>query len=378
MESTSARNNVHNIHLKTLWKQQMENLKRYSPRQILYSILSSLVFAMLQGLVLFQSTHQLESIFVVLGLGYGVYMGFAIGLWRWIVVTGTGELHFSKSIYLTAWLYSAFNMFSVAIMAFFSLSISLLLIRMARFPPGAIGFLRGGILVLYALWAFLCAIFVPRRAFRPDAVKRGLEWNIKWAIGIPVFFTAFGITAGLGLNIKALNESLIILAGLFLTIAFVLTSLWAPTFSLLIVLARGGIPLPRDTSYADMHIEGRQEALSQEQRLLRDISRWLEPQENLCGFTIGRHRHSVNIVLILTHKYLRLASVEGGKNIPLSEIRQIEWLGLQSRLKVKMAAPESTVVFTIWGKEWKARAKALVEEWKKNCNASQKLGKSRG
>jgi hypothetical protein len=145
-----------------------------------------------------------------------------------------------------------------------------------------------------------------------------------------------------------------------------LTSLWVSAISLLIILACNGIPKSQEISSAlDLPQDGDYQMLTQQQRLLHNIYNWLEPQEKLYEFTIGHYRGmSSGIMLVLTSKYLRLASMEGGRNFPLHEIQNIEWAGLWARIKIYTVTSGQPLIFLVWGKEWKKRAKKIAEDWK--------------
>ncbi len=351
-----------NNNLESLWKMQKGGVVFRRPRQMLSNILVVLVFAVLQSLVLFQRMHQCAAVLATSGLGYGVYVGFATGVLGWALVAKYRKGHSDRSAYLSSWLYRAFDMFSVATMAFFSLSIALLSVEMA-----GLGSIVTGILLLYALWVLLCSVFAAYQVLRPRPAKARLRWEVRWAIATPIFFVVLGVMVVPMLHQSgSVNQSLVILSGLFLIISFVLILFWVPMFVFLVILACGGIPPSQEVGHGDVVERRDKQVFPGEQDLLRDISGWLEPHEKMYRFTVGRYQGtSVNIVLVLTNKYIRLASVEGGKNIPLSEVRRIEWLNIQSCLRINIAPSGAALNFMIWGKEWKKRAKEIAEEWRK-------------
>lgn len=89
----------------------------------------------------------------------------------------------------------------------------------------------------------------------------------------------------------------------------------------------------------------------------------LEPGEQLISYTAGIFGTSTSQTLIvLTSKQIRVAATAGGPNIAFSNIRSVSWASAWARLNIDLKSPRKRLVFSIYGADWKQRAKDLAEK----------------
>lgn len=96
----------------------------------------------------------------------------------------------------------------------------------------------------------------------------------------------------------------------------------------------------------------------------------LEEGELLEAYTLGIQQESpYHTAVALTSRRLRIASPTGGRNIEFDNLRSIRWSGLWARLNIETAAPRKRIVISVFGREWKDKARALAESARRRIPA---------
>lgn len=332
--------------LKAMWEKKIAYFPYRSPLHIFTGLLVLLIFIGLQFIVCFTNNLNCHSIFAREEMVYGIYISFGLGIHLWLVWDKKDQRPGLK-----LWLYSAFDTGLMVLSSLFSLNLAFLILEITGLAFRLI-FIKTIVLVLYLSLMLLCIL---RRSLgnRLEKAKAGQE--IKWAIIISVFVIAFLLTTSVNSDTNEPRKGFIFLSGLFLMVSLILTPLWITGFLSLIMIASVGLPQKKDLSYF----------FDEERALLQDIYGWLEPEEKLYEFTIGLHQITqLRFMIVLTSRYIRLSSAEGGNNIHLEKIQNICWSKFRAQVRIYTFLDDSPFVFLIWGSKWKARAKNIVEAWK--------------
>lgn len=353
--------------LKLAWKKQVEILTHRRPTWILSIAGALAIFVIMRGLV-YLNAHNLSAFFdrkyIVAG---ATYVGVAAGLYGWLMVRSDGK-YWQKF-----WLYSAFDMVSLALMSLVALDSALRILGTTGLPFWVLTTTKTGIFIFYVFLILFSTTLAAWRLSKNLDMKTGLA-AVKWAIAAPIFSTIAGSIMESFFSPDEIKLGVIALAALFLTLSFVLTSLWSPgTFSLALLLCYR-IPQNQEVeAMTETHTGDAHSSSDEHERLLQEIHNWLEPQENLLAFTIGyygRLASGINVILALTSKYLRIGSLKGGNNIPLQQIQNIEWSVIHSRIRILTTSSKRPLTFFIFGKTWKECAINLVDAWRQRSEGS--------
>ena len=350
--------------IEVLWQKQLKSLSVRSPRRVLLISGVPLLFIIIQFLAFSFGRFKVGFNSLPVCVEYVVYM--VTGLFVWMCVSEHKLLPCAhQNLRLKAWLYSVFDMATLAFVSLLTLEISFLFLEGVGFWSKALGIIKVSISVLCLLVILVSIVSFAHRSSKNHAVKAGLPGGIKLAMAIPLFLAVFGFTGGAHFSqYGEFRRDWVLLSGLFLMLSFILASLWSQAFFALAIMFNGIFRDGGDKETEELRTENKKPQFEKREALLREIYNWLEPQERLIEFVVGYYtRASSGVVLVLTDKYLRISSVEGGRNVPLEEIRIIDWSDLHAQIRVFTVFSKHPLVFSIWGKERKRRARRLAEMW---------------
>lgn len=355
-------------HLELFWTRQSKVLIARRPSWILSTSFVVTIFAALHILIsvgvryqvgiLLSTANTYTNYWVWL---WGIYTFSSVGLYIWMSVAERKWGNIPEKVGQRVWLYSAFDMFSMAFVSLIVLDTLFDAFAVAD-TTSFLVVTKDVILILYILLVMLSLVLTILRLGSQQPAKPGLPLEIRLAIAIPVFVTAFSIM-GNSFLLEPAQTEVMILAGLLLVPSFVLVPIFVSGVVHVIMLKVYKIykKIPSDLQFS-----------SEQQTWLQEISGWLEPGEAIVEFTIGYMKKGwsrLDTVLVLTDKYIRVGSTKGGINIPRQDVQKVEWSEFHSQIRVFAGISKGPITLSVFGKTWKEHARNLQEAWKSNLNS---------
>lgn len=358
-------------HLELFWTRQLKILITRRPAWILSISFVVTIFAALHILISVGTRYQLgilpatANTYTNNGIClWGIYIFSSVGLFVWMSVVEKEWRNVPEKLGQMAWLYSAFDIVSMTFVSLIVLDTIFYILVVAKITPSFLEGVKNIILLLYMLFTMLSCILTILRLLSQQSskAKAGLSLEMRLAIAIPVFLTAFGVLGNSFLPEPAESE-VMILAGLLLVVAFVLVPVFSSGIVYVIALKVYKIyrEFPGDMQFSD-----------EQQIWLQEISRWLDPGEEIIEFTVGYMKKGwsrLDAVLVLTDKYIRIGSTKGGINIPWQDVQKVEWSEFHSQIRVFAGISKNTITLLVFGHTWKEHAKRLEEAWKNQTRA---------
>lgn len=344
--------------LEFMWRKQAEVLSGRRPSWIISVSFVPLIFAALRFLISFGERRSTNISFPVATTNYqdriwlvllGTYLFITAGVYAWALVSNKTQFNFPRHTWKKIWWYSAFDMISILLGSLITLDTSLQILEASQMPTQFLAITKCSALLLYIALLMLSFVFAVSRLFQP-VIKSGLPLEVKFAIAIPIFMAAFSVLGNSFMSQPGRTD-LIIFALLFLLVSFLLVPVWASGFVYMVMFI-GFFPKI-----------GHAQIPEEQDMWLQEISRWIEPGEKIEVFTIGYMQNGwskIDVILALTDKYIRIGSAYGGRNIPRDEIQKVTWSDSLAQLRIFTNFSPSPLVISIFGKDWKERAKQFA------------------
>lgn len=357
-------------HLELLWTRQLKVLITRRPVWILSTSFVVTIFVALYILISVRAGYKVGILPTTNANTYtnywiwlwGIYIFSSVGLYVWMSVTEGKWRNIPEKVGQRVWLYSAFDIVSLAFISLIVLDTLFYVFALADITSSFLAVTKNAILILYILLVMLSVVLTIVRLVSQKPAKVGLSLEMRLAIAIPVFVTAFSIIGNLFLP-EPVQTEVMILGGVLLVLSFLLIPVFVSGLVHVIALKIYKIykEIPNDLQFSD-----------EQQTWLQEISRWLEPGEEIVELTIGYMKKGwsrLDTVLILTDKYIRVGSTKGGINIPLQDVQKVEWSEFHSQIRVFVGISKNAITLSVFGNTWKEHARRLEEAWKNQTRA---------
>lgn len=349
--------------LKALWKKQALTLAARHPNSILLISFVSVILVILRFLISSEIKDNFHiSPITTLINNYGgriwvLYALMSVVLYGWMLISRNPRLQVFPEDWTRLWFYSAFDTVSVSFFSLIALDTAFLALDATKSEAKFLEIVKDVVLILYAMFFLVSLILTSLRLSRQPVVTHlGLTLEIRLAIAISVFLLIFGLLL-LFLSSQTRLPFLSLFA-LFLSLSFLLLPIGVGNGIYLAMLVWHQIP--QNNRSILQHYD-------EQEIWLQEIKGWLEPGEEIRGFTIGYVKATwfkkIEAVLALTDKYVRIGTAKGGTNISLRDIQKIQWCEKRSQVKVFLVDSKSQLSLSVFGKNWKEYGKKLAESW---------------
>jgi hypothetical protein len=211
--------------IQVMQKRQLSVLTFRKPEWILTSILGPLIFIGIEALMQIILQNKPAIILELVGFIFFSYLPCALSLYFYLRSTNSKK-NIGANPHLIAWLYGAFDIYNLIVIAF-------LVLRLSLMALDRIGLLKGVLelvtIVAYIAMSLIVLMFAPNflsRKIDPKKVRPGLDIELKLALAIPTFLIGLGTILGQILSrLGAFEIGWMLFGGMGLLGSFVLTTI---------------------------------------------------------------------------------------------------------------------------------------------------------